>query len=322
MGGEQDSGRGDLDLLVRAAESYYIENKTQSQIATQLGISASTVSRLLSRARDEGIVRIQIIRPHGRHAALEQTLRLRYQLVDAVVASVPTGDSDEEALRRILGIVAAPAVDALIAPSITVGIGRGRSVAALADALQAVATPRHITLVQVMGEYGSQQSPARSAELTRLMAEMYAGTSYFLNAPALVADSALAELLLSTPGVHQIVPWYDQLDMMIVGVGPLRGSPLEQDGLIRADQIDALDAAGALGDICGHFVEAHGVFIDDVYSGRAIGISAEQLRRCPCVVVVAAGPSKVPMIRALLDARLIHVLVTDERTAFQVVNGR
>ncbi len=321
MASEHDGAYNDIGLLVRAAESYYLENKTQAQIAKLLGVSPSTVSRLLSRAREEGVVRIAIVRPQGRNDSLEQTLRQRFGIDESIVASVAAGASDDDAVRRVISAVAAPYVDALIKPGMIVGIGRSRTLAALADALQRLATPRHITIVQVMGEFDSQQSPTRSAELTRQLAEMYAGTSYFLNAPALVEDPALADLLLRTPGVRQVLPFYDRLDMMLVGVGPLHGSPLDMNGLLTREQLARLEAAGAVGDICGHFFAADGRLVDDVYPGRAIGISWEQLRRCPCIVAIAAGDGKVPALRTLLEARLVRFLVTDERTALQIVHA-
>ncbi|WP_396954438.1 helix-turn-helix domain-containing protein, partial [Niallia sp.] len=37
---------------------YYQENKTQSQIATELNIHRSTISRLLKRSKEEGIVQV------------------------------------------------------------------------------------------------------------------------------------------------------------------------------------------------------------------------------------------------------------------------
>lgn len=315
-----DLSHTEVDLLVQAAESYYIENKTQSQIARQLGISPSTISRLLSRARDEGIVRISIIRPQGRHSSLEQALRERFAISAAIVVSVPPSVMDHEAIHRIIGTVAAPYIDALVKPGMLVGVGRGRTLAALTEALWPFATPRRVTIVQVMGEYDAQQSPTRAAELTRLIAEMYAGTSYFLNAPALVEVPALAELLLHTPGVSQVLPFYERLDMMLVGIGPLRGSPLAMNGLLSPEHIIQLEDAGALGDICGHFFAEDGRFVDDAYPGRVIAIGEAQLRRCPCIVGLAAGDGKVPALRALLEAHMLHVLVTDERTALQILS--
>src|SRR3954469_8034162 len=47
----------------RPTELYYVENATQAQIAKRLGVSRPTVSRLLTAARRQGIVRIEIVRP-------------------------------------------------------------------------------------------------------------------------------------------------------------------------------------------------------------------------------------------------------------------
>ncbi|MBC8159599.1 MAG: sugar-binding transcriptional regulator [Roseiflexaceae bacterium] len=317
---DYDNNRTDLDLLARVAEGYYIEHKTQGQLAEQLGISSSTVSRLLNRAREEGIVRISIVRPHARSMLLEHTLRTQFG-IEALIAATGAGAFDDEALRRTISVAAAPAIDGMIKPGMQIGVGRGRTVAALAAALQPYASPRPITIVQVMGEYDTQHSSARAGELARLLSEMYSGTSYYLNAPALVENPALAEALLHTPGVRQVLPMYDRLDMVLMGVGPLRGSPLDDNGLLPPDVMLRLEAAGAVGDICGHFFDAEGRLVDHAYPGRVIAIGWEQLRRCTRVVAVAAGDNKVIPLRALLDAGLIHVLVTDEHTARQIVGA-
>ena len=47
-----------LRILTDISEMYYIQGKTQSQIAHVLNFSRSTVSRLLTEARQEGIVEI------------------------------------------------------------------------------------------------------------------------------------------------------------------------------------------------------------------------------------------------------------------------
>ncbi len=125
--------------------------------------------------------------------------------------------------------------------------------------------------MQVFGEYASQHSPTRAAEITRQIAEMYDGIGHYLNAPALVEDRALAEGLMRTSSVMQITPFYDQLDMLLLGAGPLPGSPLEQNGLLNLQQVEQLEAVGAIGDLCCHFFAANGQPVDNAYSGRVIG---------------------------------------------------
>jgi DNA-binding transcriptional regulator LsrR (DeoR family) len=321
MPSQKNSNPNDeFDLLAQVAKSYYIENKNQSQIAEACDISPSTVSRLLSRAREEGIVRIAVVFPQRRNNELEDALRQKFALQDAIVARISTGVLDDQTILHEISKVAAPYIDALIKPGLVIGVSASSSVAALIRALKPLATPRYVTVVQLMGEFEIQHSSRHSAEITRLMAEMYVGTNYYLNAPTFVEDPDVAEALWRTRGISEVLPFYNRLDMMLVGVGPLRGSPLETNGLLRSSHIRQLEAAGAVGDTCGHFFSEDGHLVDDAYSGKVIAIGWDQLRRCPQVVAVAAGNKKVEALRALLNGRIIHILATDENTAYQTLD--
>src|SRR5437763_15026382 len=44
--------------MVQCLELYYKQGRSQKDIAVALGVSAATVSRLLKRAMDEGLVRV------------------------------------------------------------------------------------------------------------------------------------------------------------------------------------------------------------------------------------------------------------------------
>ena len=43
-------------MLARAARMYYLENRPQSDIARELGVSRSNVSRILTAAREAGVL--------------------------------------------------------------------------------------------------------------------------------------------------------------------------------------------------------------------------------------------------------------------------
>ena len=55
----------ELRLLARVARMYYQRDMSQSQISGQLGLSQATISRLVGRAKEEGIVRISVAVPNG-----------------------------------------------------------------------------------------------------------------------------------------------------------------------------------------------------------------------------------------------------------------
>lgn len=308
-----------LDLLIQVAEKYYIEQLTQAQIAELYNISRSTISRLLSRARDEGIVRIQIVRPQIRQTRLERRLCEQFGLKDAIVIGIQHASSQPDEVRHLVGVEAAPFVDQLIKPNMLVGVGRGRTLAELAYGLSKLATPRNITLVQLLGDIDIKHSLARGAEITRLLCEVYGGAGYFLNAPALVPDRQIAQVLMQSSNIQQLSALYDRLDLAIVGIGALHNSPLVLAGLLGEPEIARLAEAGAVGDICGHFYTVHGTLVDDAYPGTSIGISWEQLRACPQRIIIATGTEKVAPILGLLRIRMIDVLVTDSSTAEQVL---
>ena len=54
---------GELKQMVQCLELYYRQAKSQKDVAETLGVSPATVSRLLKRAVDEGLVR-EIGRAH------------------------------------------------------------------------------------------------------------------------------------------------------------------------------------------------------------------------------------------------------------------
>ena len=68
-----ESDREDYEALVTAARLFYVDGLTQEKVARELGLSQSSVSRLLERARREGIVKAHIEPP--RLLKLEAELR-------------------------------------------------------------------------------------------------------------------------------------------------------------------------------------------------------------------------------------------------------
>ena len=60
------------ELLTTVASLYYKMNKSQSEIASRLEMSPSTVSRLIKEARERGIVEIHIRVPMPRDFEMEQ----------------------------------------------------------------------------------------------------------------------------------------------------------------------------------------------------------------------------------------------------------
>src|SRR3989442_15192626 len=110
---------GELRLMVQCLELYYRQGRSQKDIASALGVSAATVSRLLKRAFDEGLVRVELDLPSSKE--LETALAERFGLGDVVViAAGGRGDVKEE-----LGVAAAAYFEKVAANGMRVGLSCG-----------------------------------------------------------------------------------------------------------------------------------------------------------------------------------------------------
>lgn len=123
----------DIRLIVKIAQLYYEQDMTRAQIARELGIYRTTISRLLKRGREQGIVTIAINYDYNENLWLEQQLKQKFALKEVVVAA--SDALQEEDQLNLIGQHGAQLVDRLLEPGDIVGFSRGRAVRALVENL-------------------------------------------------------------------------------------------------------------------------------------------------------------------------------------------
>ena len=105
-------------------------------------------------------------------------------------------------------------------------------------------------------------------------------------------------------------------DVALVSVGDVSPeATLFRDGLLPASAVAELQAAGAVGDVLGHFVDAAGREVVHPVNRRVMAVDLADLRRVPRIALVSGGERKVAVLRAALAALPVRVLVTDEAAA-------
>lgn len=128
-----DSEREDYETIVTAARLFYIEGLTQEKVALRLGLSQSSVSRLLDRARREGIVKAHIEPPRllKLEAALRDTLAPR-GIHTVYVVPGGSGKNTEN-----LGLAGARTLAALLCeapvPTVRIAMSCGDTLLAVVD---------------------------------------------------------------------------------------------------------------------------------------------------------------------------------------------
>lgn len=300
----------DFEQLVRASRLYYELGETQNAIAEQLGVTRPQVSRLLKRARAEGIVEIRIVDRTAVESPAADALRRDFGL-DAVHLA-PTIAGPEDLTRRMVGRLGAEVLRGTLRAGAIVGVGDGASVAAVAAALEETATPVAVTVVPLCGGYWST-GPER--EPYRRVADALGGQARGLMAPGLVDDPATRRSLIAHAGVRAIVDLWDRVDVALFGIG---GPTWSAAALGKAVERE-LDAAGAVGEVLVAPFDLEGQFVCPSLRKRVIALDARRLGRLPVSIGVAAGESKVRPILGALRSGVVRTLVTDVATAEAVV---
>jgi deoxyribonucleoside regulator len=304
----------DIQQLVQASRLYYELGETQSRVAEILGVTRPQVSRLLKRARAEGVVEIRIVDGATAPSAVGESLRERFGLVAVHVAPAVAGP--EEVRRRMIGRLGAEVLRASIRDGAVVGIGDGASISAVADAV-AADEPVHETGATVVPLCGGYWFTGPAREPFRRVADGIGGGALGLLAPGLVDDPATKRALVAHDGVRRIAQLWERLDVAAFGIG----GPAWNAASLGRDIARELDQDGAIGEVLVSPFDGHGRFVCDALRDRTIAYDARELPagRIAVRIGVAGGPAKVrPILGALRGGLLTH-LVTDQPTAEAVL---
>ena len=291
-------------LLHGVAKMHYEAEMSQVDIAKRIGVSTATVSRMLQRARAEGIVRIEI--PDLVAAAdLGTALAARLGLRAAAVVETPSTD----AFAALAGPVGDLIARAGLGPGSVLAVGWGRAIRAILGA--GLRPAPGVLVVPATGGMQQHLPHFQVNEFVRLAAEQTGGTAHFVHAPYL-PSAATRDAFLADPAIAETVALWDRIDVALVGIGLPHAQNSPEASAATPDE-QAL--VGAVGDVIRHYVDAEGRLIEWDGEGRMIAASPAQLRRAPLVIGAAIGPEKAAAILGAVRAGFISALVTDVQTA-------
>src|SRR5215212_3800983 len=295
----------DPSLLARAARLYFVEDRSQDDVATVLGTTRSNVSRMLKQARDLGIVEIRIVDPARRDHELELALRDRFPLVDARVLEVAP---DTDVLPGV-GRLAVRWLDETLRDGQVVALSWGQTLEAMVQAVDGLSR-RDVEVVQLVGGLSSLDSAATGQELVRELSDRMGARHRYLHAPALFGSAEALAMLLRERTIAAALDVAKRADIAIVGIGT--------PGIGSSEAL--LTAAGPVGDVCGRYYDLDGRDVGGAVGERVLAVTLDDLRAIPTVAGVAAGREKARGILGALHGRIIDVLVCDQAAARAVLS--
>ncbi|MEK8028274.1 sugar-binding transcriptional regulator [Pseudaquabacterium rugosum] len=308
-----------IRLTTRVASLYYEHGHGQVQIAEQLGITQTRVSRLLKQAEQLGIVKITVHVPAGVHAGLEQALEQRYGLDEVIVVEVPDVESlSNEQLNQVLATPVAAYLELMLPGFRSVGVSSWSSaLLAAVNQMRPCSPGETQRIVQVVGGLGMASAQVFATRLTERLAELTRSEAVFMLAPGVIGTLEAKAAMLTDPACRQALERFDDLSALLMGVGAIPPSRmLRESGNVFSDQdLADLQAAGAVGDVCMRFYDAQGKHLATPFDERVLGIGADQILRTRRRIGVAGGPRKFEGIRGALRGRWVTTLITDLATA-------
>jgi deoxyribonucleoside regulator len=296
-------------LIERAARMFYAEDRTQADIATELGLNRWQVSRLLQEGRDLGIVRIEIVPRSDRLPDLEARLVETFGLRDAVVVN-HSGASALEGVARAAGQYLA----GLKPRPQRIGVSWGRTMAAVAHWLPE-GWGRAAEVVQINGTVAPIPQSGHHNDVAETFARKGGGRFVPLPVPAVVGEARTREVLERDRIVADVLDLARATQLLCFSLGALEDSALLLSGNITAAEQEGLRRAGAVGDVLGRFIDARGRIADPRLEERTIGLTLSDLKTRERAICVVTGDDKRDVTCGALRVGLCNILVTDRTMA-------
>lgn len=312
--------RGSIDpeqsLAIRAAWLHYAGGLTQAAVAKRLGVPSVKAHRLIARAVADGVVKVSIDGEIVECAMLEDRLCALYGLDYCEVAP----DLGEEGLPlRALGLAGAGFLRREIerGEDQVIGLGHGRTLAAAVHQL-----PRFeangMRFVSLLGGL-TRNYAANPHDVMHSLAEKTGAVAHVLPVPFFANSEADRAILLAQPGVREIFDLANGAGLKVAGIGTAdAGAQLVASGMIEPHEIAEINAAGARGEMLGHFFDASGRMLETTLSSRTLSVDADGPQGSR-IVAIAGGDEKIAAIRAVLSSHRLSGLITDEATARALV---
>lgn len=314
------SDPGRTRLALQAAQLYYVQDMTMDAIARELSTSRSSVSRLLSAARETGLVEIKIHSPQEARNHLEAQFSDRYG-VTAHVVPVPTSSSSYERLQRTAR-TAAGVLATAVRSNLTVGLAWGATLSAVARNLPS--KPLHdVHVVQMNGAMNLRtEGLSYAGDLLGRYADALGATLHEFPVPAFFDNPETKLAMWRERSVRSVLDIQADVGLFFFGLGAPKGevpSHVYTDGYLDAVDMAEIMDSGIVGDCATVFYRIDGSDDGLALNGRSSGPPLDTIRQIPHRLCVVSGRTKRQSLEGALAAGLITELVVDEGLARSVL---
>lgn len=313
-------------LIYKVCCLYYEDGMNQKEIGDYLGVSRSSVLRMLQNGRDRGIVTIELHNPASfNYGEMEKKLENKYGFKDVVIVEESVLDSKSEAASLIFG-QAADYLYSLLREGYRVGVTMGHT---LDNVLQTKKTFKkfdNILCVPIVGgisQGATDGMDVQGNEIARKFTDKFGGKYIQFLSPAMFSDKRILDTFLQEKAVNFIFDEFKKINVAVVGIGVPKGDDhtLIKAGYASTKELKELARQGAVGDITLQFFDENGDTEKfSSFNDRVAAISVDDFRRIPIRIGIASGEKKVEAVKGAIKGNLINILITNAECARKLID--
>lgn len=338
------------DVLRQIAIDHYERNRTQPDIAKSLGVSRPSITEALKRARALGIISITIPRDKERQPSLNrlQTAMLRkFGILEDVELVVGHIDVEGSLAPNVVPDIAKAAATYLEGElinsvknddkrtSLAVSGGR-RFIRQVVQNLNPNISLPNLEVYPISGFIREQANIGDASLLAYDIATLYGAKYAWLPIPAIVNTQQQCTLAKELPIVRDVLGRVEEANYYLITLFTPYSNEIIERGILQKEQVAKI-SQNAVCNIEMWFYSQKGKCVNTTMAeppffltGYDINKLREKVEKRKAQVILVAGGSEkkadgtvmnqVDGIRAILEAKLANVLVTDHITARGLLN--
>jgi DNA-binding transcriptional regulator LsrR (DeoR family) len=309
-----------INEAIKAARLYYYQNRTTKEIANELNVSRSTISRLLKYAREEGLITISIVDPAEEPRLIEKKIIDQFNITRVHVVQVSEVVGEAEWLNRVAQYTARY-LNSVFESNMTLGIAWGTTLTAVSKYL-IKKTTQNSHIVQLNGAGNTLSMGNEYAiEIIMRFADNFQARAHLFPLPCFLDYAETKKALWQERSIQRILRIHEQADLLLYSIGAVNSgmpSHVYSGGYLNEGNYRELEDLDIAGDIATVFFRSNGSYKGIPLNQRASGpeLSFFQNKYGICVV---SGLAKVKGLHAALKGGFINELIVDEPTAQKLI---
>ena len=301
---------------VKAARMYYYQNMTTQAIAREFQVSRSTISRLISFAKENGLVNIRVIDPTEEPNQLASEIQKRFEVQRVHVVSVSALSGEGEWLQRVANYTASY-LNTLFDSDMTLGVAWGTTLTAISTHLL-LKTTHNAQIVQLNGAGNTQSTGIDYAsQIIMRFAENYQARAHLFPVPTFFDFPETKHALWREGSIRRILDLQAQADLLLYSIGWVDAgvpSHVYSGNYLALADYRELKAQEIAGDIATVFFREDGSWVDIPINQRCSGPDLDLFQQARGICVVS-GLAKIRGLHGALQGKMMSELIVDEPTA-------